>query len=231
MSLNNNNFSVDSIINDHINIVYSCARKLSLSIPPGYVDEEDLISEGMCALVKAAKEYDPSKQSTFAGYIRLKADGAMKDYLRQQDILPQKKRKQIKEFQKNLSSLEAKLGRTATESEILTSMSISKNDYIEIINNLNLSSTLYIDSYEYDFLDSFQEIDNSDSTQQLLLDIIIEGISTLSEREQLIFQLFFYEELSFKEIANILNISAPRISQIYRRALNQLRKFVYSKIE
>ena len=231
MSLNTTDFSVESIINDHLYIVNSSARKLYLSIPPGYIEEEDLVSEGLYALVKAAKEYDPSKHNTFAGYIKLKTTGAMKDYLRKQDILSQQKRKQVKDFQRNLSTLESKLGRNATEDEILSELNISKKQYIDILNNINLSSVLYLDSYEYNFLDSFQDSNTSaEDNQELLLETLSEALSHLSEREQLIFQLYFYEELSFKEISEVLGISNARISQMYSKALITLKNSILDRI-
>lgn len=227
MSLSDNTFSVESIIEEHLYIVNSCARKLYHSIPPGYVEEEDLISEGLCALVKAAKEYEPSKHSTFAAYIKLKATGAMKDYLRKLDILSQQKRKQVKDFQKNLSQLESKLGRAASEQEILFELNITKKQYIDIIHNINISSTLYLDSYEYDFLDSFHDLHNSNSdSNDELLNALTDALEQLSEREKLIFQLYFYEELSFKEISIVLDISNARVSQIYSKALSKLRNYI-----
>lgn len=217
---------MESIINNHIHIVKSCARKIYLSIPQGFVEEEDLISEGLLALTKAAKEYDASKDSTFAAYIKLKASGAMKDYLRKLDILSQQKRKQVKDFQKNLSELEIKLGRTATEKEILSNLNITKKQYSEIINNINISSTLYIDSYEYDFLDSFQSIHVDDNYKEVLIDALTEAIELLSEREKLILQLHFKEDMSFKEISYILNISNVRTSQIYSKSLVKLKDYI-----
>ena len=212
----------------HMHIVKSCARKIFLNLPNGSVDEEDLISEGVIALVKAAKEFNPSKNSTFPAYIKLKASGAMKDYLRKLDILSQQKRKQVKDFQKDLANLEASLGKTPSEHEILRNLNLTKKQYSEIINNINISSSLYIDSYEYDFLDSFLSSDSLDSAQDNITEALSEAISTLSEREQLILQLHFYEDLSFKEISAILEISNVRISQIYSKSLLKLKERVKS---
>lgn len=226
LTISYNDKEIESIIYNHIHIVKSCARKIYLSIPQGFVEEEDLISEGLYALTKAAKEYDPSKHSTFAAYIKLKASGAMKDYLRKLDILSQQKRKDVKDFQKKLSELEILLGRTPSEAEILSNLNITKKQYTEIINNINISSTLYIDSYEYDFLDSFQNIYGDSNFQEDLLDALSEAIDLLSDREKLILQLHFKEDVSFKEISYILNISNVRISQIYSKSLIKLRNHI-----
>lgn len=222
-----NNPSFESLITDHLHIVNSNARKIFLSIPRGVIEEEDLVSEGVCALVQAAKTYDPEKKDTFAHYIKLKTRGAMIDFLRRQDVLPQQKRKEVKQFQKDLADLESKLNRSANESEILSSLSITKQQYSELIQNINMSSFVYLDTYEYDFLDNYL---NSNSSKNELEEMLYEALNSLSEREQLIFQLYFHEDLNFKEIASILEISAARVSQIYSKALISLKEHITNNL-
>lgn len=222
-----NNPSFESLITDHLHIVNSNARKIFLSIPRGVIEEEDLVSEGVCALVQAAKTYDPKKKDTFAHYIKLKTRGAMIDFLRRQDVLPQQKRKEVKQFQKDLAVLESKLNRSANESEILSSLNITKQQYSELIQNINMSSFVYLDTYEYDFLDNYL---NSNSSKNELEEMLYEALNSLSEREQLIFQLYFHEDLNFKEIASILEISAARVSQIYSKALISLKEHITNNL-
>lgn len=223
-----NNTSFETLITEHLHIVNSNAKKLYLTLPKGVIDEEDLISEGVCALVQAAKTYDPEKQSTFAHYIKLKTRGAMIDFLRKQDILSQQKRKEVKQFQKDLVTLESQLNRTASESEILSSLNISKQQYTDLMHNINVSSLVYLDYYEYDFLDNYL---HSDSSSNELSELLTEALDTLSEREQLLFQLYFHEDLNFKEIATILDISAARVSQIYSKALVTLKEYIIENIQ
>lgn len=221
------NATFESLISEHIQIVNSNARKIFLSIPKGFIEEEDLISEGLCALVQAAKTYNPEKKDTFAHYIKLKTRGAMIDFLRKQDILSQQKRKEVKQFQKDLAELESNLNRAATENEILSSLNLSKQQYSEIMQNINMSSFVYLDHYEYDFLDNYL---NSESSKNELSEILYEALNTLTEREQLIFQLYFHEDLNFKEIASVLEISAARVSQIYSKALKSLKEYITTNI-
>lgn len=227
MTTNYNNTSFESLISDNIHIVNSNARKIFLTLPKGVIDEEDLISEGLCALVQAAKTYNPDKQNTFSHYIKLKTRGAMIDYLRKQDFLSQQKRKEVKQFQKDLYALESSLNRSASESEILNSLNLTKEQYSELIQNISMSSMIYIDHYEYDFLDNHLTSDNSSNE---LNDLLTEALNSLPEREQLLFQLYFYEDLNFKEISSILDISAARVSQIYSKSLIYLQEYIKDKL-
>lgn len=227
MTTNYNNTSFESLISDNIHIVNSNARKIFLTLPQGVIDEEDLVSEGLCALVKAAKTYNPDKQNTFSHYIKLKTRGAMIDYLRKQDVLSQQKRKEVKQFQKDLYALESTLNRSASESEILNSLNITKDQYSELLQNINMSSMVYIDHYEYDFLDN--HLTSKDSSNELN-DLLTEALNSLPEREQLLFQLYFYEDLNFKEISSILDISAARVSQIYSKSLIYLQEYIKDKL-
>lgn len=227
MTTNYNNTSFESLISDNIHIVNSNARKIFLTLPKGVIDEEDLISEGLCALVQAAKTYNPDKQNTFSHYIKLKTRGAMIDYLRKQDFLSQQKRKEVKQFQKDLYALESSLNRSASESEILNSLNLTKEQYSELIQNISMSSMIYIDHYEYGFLDNHLTSDNSSNE---LNDLLTEALNSLPEREQLLFQLYFYEDLNFKEISSILDISAARVSQIYSKSLIYLQEYIKDKL-
>lgn len=220
---NYDNSSFESLITDNLHIVNSNAKKIFLTLPKGVVDEEDLVAEGVCALVQAAKTYNPNRESTFSHYIKLKTRGAMIDYLRKQDILSQQKRKEVKQFQKDLTDLESKLNRSASESEILQSLNLSKQQYSELIYNINMSSMVYVDSYEFDFLDNYL---SSEQGSDELSDLLKSALDSLSKREQLLFQLYFYEDLNFKEIAQILEISPARISQIYSKAIIKLKDFI-----
>ena len=209
-------------------VVYENARKIFSTIPPGFIEIEDLISEGTYALVKASQSYSSEKDSTFKHYVKIKTKGAMLDYLRKQDILPQKKRAEIKDFQKKVTELETSLNRTATEKEILKYTQIDSNKYREIITNINAASIVYIDSYEYDYLGT--QLNTNPLESSILNENLATAISKLSKREQLILQLYYYEDLNFKDIAEILELSNARVSQIYSQAITHLKNFLSKTI-
>lgn len=228
MSSFNSTDSLENLVKSHIPIVKSNARKIFFTIPKGFVEEEDLVSEGLCALVSAAKTYDPDKFDTFANYVKIKTRGAMLDYLRKQDILSQQKRKEVKDFKKNVSELESNLNRAATEAEILENLNLNPNQYAEILQNINASSMVYIDTYEKDFLDTLTF--SSDDSSNNMSALVSSALSKLSEREQLLFQLYFYEDFNFKEIATTLDISAARVSQIYSKAILKLQAYIKEEL-
>lgn len=211
-------------------IVKEVANRLYIGLPQGFIDKDDLISEGTLALLTCIDNYCHEKRETFASYIRTRVVGAMKDFLRKQDILPQKKRMEVKQFENGIYELEMKLERKPNLDEILSHLNISEKKYYEITQYINMSSYVYIDSYEQSPLETISVVENESNLVESSLNLLVSALECdeLTDNHKIILQMYYYDELSFKHISEVLNLSTARISQLHSQSLTILRKNIYT---
>lgn len=219
-----------NLVLKYMYIVKDVANRLYLSLPNNLIDKEDLISEGTIALITCLENYDESREDSLASYIRVRAIGAMKDFLRKQDILPQKKRIEVKKIEKAMFDLEMNLGRKPTQKEIIKYLNITEKKYFEIIQYMNMSNYIYIDSYEQSPLEKIEFLDETLNSFENIVDSMVELLNSdiLTYNQKMILQLYYYEELNFKQISSILNLSNARICQLHTQAIKIIRNNIYS---
>ena len=154
----------------------------------------------------------------------------MKDFLRKQDILPQKKRIEVKKIEKAMFDLEMNLGRKPTQKEIIKYLNITEKKYFEIIQYMNMSNYIYIDSYEQSPLEKIEFLDETLNSFENIVDSMVELLNSdiLTYNQKMILQLYYYEELNFKQISSILNLSNARICQLHTQAIKIIRNNIYS---
>ncbi|MCS7174524.1 FliA/WhiG family RNA polymerase sigma factor [Pseudothermotoga sp.] len=196
---------------------------------PKNVEVEDLIQEGVLALISAVRRYDPRRGVNLKTFLMKRIKGAMYDYLRSIDWMPRNLRKNIKEVEKAIYELESKLGRYPTVEEISLYTNLSDEEVVRAKNEMVRKQFLRLDEYLYDTYDSFSEVeDHSEPLQvaykEILFEYLTEAIKKLSEREQLVLSLRFEQELSLKEIGLILGVSESRVSQILTGALIKIKR-------
>lgn len=192
---------------------------------PSSIDVNDLISIGVEEMIKLAARYDKEQNNSFWGFVKKRVYGAMLDYLRSLDVMSRNNRKIIKD-------IDALIDEYYQQHE-------EEPDDVYLAKKLNLelekikeARTAYAVSYVLP-LDEQINCYSEDNTlekieREALLEQVNEVLETLKEREQLIIQLYYYEELSLKEISDILNISESRISQIHKKLLKKIRERVVS---
>lgn len=219
-----------NLVLKYMYIVKDVANRLYIGLPSGLIDKEDLISEGTIALLTCLDNYDESRKDSIASYIRVRAIGAMKDFLRRQDILPQKKRIEVKKIEKATFDLEMKLGRKPNKKEIIHNLNISEKKYSEIIQYMNMSNYIYIDSYEQSPLEKLEFSEDTSNPFENIVESLVGLLNSdiLTYNQKMILQLYYYEELNFKQISNILNLSNARICQLHTQAIDIIRKNLYS---
>lgn len=196
---------------------------------PKNVEVEDLIQEGVLALISAVRRYDPRRGVNLKTFLMKRIKGAMYDYLRSIDWMPRNLRKNIKEVEKAIYELESKLGRYPTVEEISLYTNLSDEEVVRAKNEMVRKQFLRLDEYLYDTYDSFSEVeDHSEPLQvaykEIIFEYLTEAIKKLSEREQLVLSLRFEQELSLKEIGLILGVSESRVSQILTGALIKIKR-------
>ncbi|MEA4849766.1 MAG: FliA/WhiG family RNA polymerase sigma factor [Clostridiaceae bacterium] len=194
------------------------------------VEFDDLVSYGIFGLIDAIDKYDFARGVKFETYAQLRIRGAIIDQLREIDWLPRSVRQKSKELEKAYYELESKLGRPATDEEVADSFGLSVEDFQKKIQNITAYSIVSLD----DLLEQKREVTSSEEDKQVetpenvveneeLREILASTINTLPEKEKKVVSLYYYEELTYKEIGKLLNISESRVSQLHTKAIIRLK--------
>jgi RNA polymerase sigma factor for flagellar operon FliA len=212
----------------YLPLVKSIAYRIYKHLPDA-VDLNDLIGYGILAVVEALPKLDESKNPE--GYLRLRIKGAMYDYLRSLDFGSKSLRKREKEIKAKLEELTSQLGREPTDEELIKALGYKPDAFYSDLQKISTSHLLYLDdlfkegrSYEEVFSSSVEESPEEHAIKQDLREKILKAIEDLDQREKLVLQLIFYEEIPAKEVAKLLKVSTARVSQIKESALSKLRE-------
>ena len=224
----------NAFIRQYMPLVKYVAGKVHTGMP-GSVEFDDLVGFGQFGLLDAINKYDPEKNVKFKTYAVTRIRGAIFDELRSIDWLPRSVRQKSKEIEDTIGRLEAKLGRTASDAEVAGAMGISEEEFQQTILKVSGTSILSLNDvwYSGDESDHVSIGDCIESPSSLNPDVIvereeirrviIEAINELPEKEKMVLVLYYYEDLTFKEIGQVLNVSESRISQLHTKANLRLR--------
>jgi len=203
---------------DYMPAVKAMAARLKERLPSS-IDFNDLVSIGLEELVKLSKRYDPKQNDNFWGYAQKRVYGAMLDFLRSLDTISRADRKLVKEIDKITEEYMAKYG-VAPDDEYLAKV---LNEDIEKVKKAKTAGEIYNVMPIEDQLNYFDNVSKKVEEEELI-DIIKKVLKELTKNEQLVIQLYYFEELSLREISEILNLSESRISQIHSKAIRKIRK-------
>lgn len=221
----------NQIIERYIYLVRIIALKMR-GIYQQYGDVDDIVNEGIIALMDAIEKFDISKNTKFETYASIRIKGSIIDYVRKQDWIPRKVKNDYKIIKESEELLSNKLGRTPTDNEIVEHLNMDINDYNKIISNAYGTSILSFEELieeanlsEYGLKDR-HKIPEHEIESKELYKTLVESVNKLNEKEKLIISLYYKEELKLKDIAQVLEISNSRVSQIHTSALQKLEKSV-----
>lgn len=195
-----------------------------------YIEEDDLSSYGILGLMDAIDKYDISKGIKFETYASYRIRGAIIDQIRKQDWIPRNLRSKYKKIEKAIFELENRLGRSPKEEEVAEHLSIDVEDIKKVAGQLHLFTVL---SFEEQIVDSKIALEPTYENQKTpeehiltdeLKQLLARAIESLTENEQKIISLYYFDELTLKEIGLILGVSESRVSQLHTRALMKLRR-------
>jgi RNA polymerase sigma factor for flagellar operon FliA len=226
----------DAIVKEYLPLVTRLARDLKVNLPHN-VEIDDLIQEGVVALLQAVDKYDPRHGATFKTYVYTRIKGAMIDYLRKLDYLPKNVRQDIKKLDNEIAEFYAKHQRLPTYEELAEILGMSVEEVEQTYNELLLKQYVNLDEYlfgvddEGSDLSNYYEVPSSEDVKEkawksILYEQLVESINKLDEKEKLILSLRFEHDLSLKEIAAVLGVTESRVSQIIGAILSKLRKML-----
>lgn len=221
----------ETLILEYAPLVKIIAGRLSMYL--GYnVDYEDLVSYGIFGLIDAIDKFDYYKGIKFETYASLRIRGAILDQIRKMDWLSRTMRQKQKSWEAALRKLEAQLGRTPTDEEIAEEMEISLEEVCSIEGQSLSSVMMSLDDCMEQGIEGRGLIKESDNfsnpehvvEQEELKAIIAKALDTLTEKERRVVVLYYYEELTLKEISRIMEVSESRVSQLHTRGLQKLKE-------
>lgn len=222
----------DKLIEKYIYIVHQCVRRIGMFLP-SHVEQDDLLSEGVIGLIDAVEKFNPEKGADFATYATMRVRGTIIDSLRQKDWVPRNIRDLSKEIEKAKNQLENENKRTPTQEELSSHLGITPNKLSYYINKIKNAEVVSLDemvrmtgstesNLSHSIKDEGVDIEGEIEKKERI-GILKEAIQKLNHREKLILSLYYNEELSLKEIQQVLGISMPRISQIHKKVLKKLK--------
>ncbi|MCC3145184.1 FliA/WhiG family RNA polymerase sigma factor [Halanaerobium sp. Z-7514] len=217
----------EELILKHLNLVRYAVGRIMIMLPD-HIRSEDLESYGIIGLIEAIDNFDPKRGLQFSTFALPRIKGEIYDYLRDKDWLPSNMRRELKILKEKKEEFKAEKGRLPSEAE-LEQISGIKKKRIKKIERKKLMSEWLSLSKEYDgvelidLLSAPEESAIKSLNKQAAIKLLAEKIDLLSERERLILSLYYYEELTQAEIAEILELSTARISQIHSKTIRRLR--------
>lgn len=212
---------------EHLPQVRAVARRIHERLP-AHVLLEDLVQAGVVGLIDALHKYNPERNAQLATYARFRIRGAILDSLRALDWSPRELRRQGRELQEAIHGLREKLGRTPTEEEVCASLSITAADYHHLIAELDRMSVETAPADE----DAPPAVETAASPDPDPFELCRRGearailaglLEELPERDRQILSLYYFEELTMKEVGAVLGLGESRISQIHSGLLAKLR--------
>ena len=226
-------FEPETLISTHIDLVKRIAWHLHGRVH-SVIEIDDLMQIGYVGLITAAQKYSKQEGVAFASYASLRIRGAMVDHLRKSSNLCRTTIQMRKRFTASEEKLTRKLNRAPHHNEIAADMNITIEELTEWQHAFAANVHDSLEGVYDDFSVLFAT--PSDSPEDLLSDkdmrnILKEALITLPEREALVIQLFYVEELNVYEIAEILEVSSGRVSQIKKSAVTRLRNFIQENFE
>lgn len=222
----------EKIILEYAPLVKVVAGRLSMYL--GYnVEYEDLVSYGIFGLIDAIDKFDCFKEVKFETYASLRIRGAILDQIRKMDWIPRTIRQKQKKIENVIQTIEQTTGRAATDEEIAVGLGISGDEYLEWQSQMKITGLVSLNEYMEQGSDVSQDHSRRTSARfeapeehvekEELTKVLGEALELLTEKEQKVITLYYYEELTLKEISNILEVSESRVSQLHTRALQKMK--------
>ena len=228
----------DRLILTYAPLVKYVAGRLGSGLP-AHVDDDDLISYGVLGLMGAIERYDPNRDVKFETYAITRIKGSIIDELRAMDWVPRSVRARARDIERAIAELERRLHRAPSDEEIADKLGISEPELEDSLTDISRSSIAALDelwtvntgggssSDQVALIDTIEDTDapepQSSLSQAEIKAAVGEAIARLPEREKLVITLYYYEELTLREIGEVLGVTESRISQLHTKAILRLK--------
>jgi RNA polymerase sigma factor for flagellar operon FliA len=216
-------------------LVKFVAGRMSSGLP-AHIEESDLISYGLLGLIGAIERFDINRDIKFETYAIARIKGSIIDELRSMDWVPRSVRARARDIERTIAQLEAKLTRAPTDEEIAGSLGITEEEFQDSLLEISRTSIAALDelwtssSHGGDpvaLIDTIEDPQAAEPQAAMahteLREALGEAIARLPEREKLVVTLYYYEELTLREIGEVLGVTESRVSQLHTKAILRLK--------
>ena len=224
----------DRLILTYAPLVKFVAGRLGSGLP-AHVEENDLVSYGLLGLIGAIERFDPERDIKFETYAIARIKGSIIDELRALDWVPRSVRSRARDIERAIGELERKLHRAPTDEEISEKLGISTDELDESLSEIGRSSIAALDELwsvsgdgdQISLMDTIEDASGPRPAEALdeteTREALAEAIARLPEREKLVVTLYYYEELTLREIGEVLGVTESRVSQLHTKAVLRLK--------
>ncbi len=222
----------EQLILEYAPLVKLVAGRLSMYL--GFnVEYDDLVGYGIFGLIDAIDKFDLMKDVKFETYASLRIRGAILDQIRKMDWIPRTIRQRQKKIEAAIREIEKDGGHVATDAEIAAKMEISEDEYQNWQNQMKVTGVVSLNEFMDQGADIPEDSNNRSSSfvkpeeaveKEELKKMLAESLELLTDKEKKVILLYYYEELTLKEISEVLEVSESRVSQLHTRALQKMRE-------
>ena len=220
----------EQLILEYAPLVKLVAGRLSMYL--GFnVEYDDLVGYGIFGLIDAIDKFDLLKDVKFETYASLRIRGAILDQIRKMDWIPRTVRKRQRDITNAIKDIESRTGRTATDEEISKELGITSEEYDDWQSQMKVTNVISLDEFTESGANDISEsttVSRYDLPEEAVereeLKVVLrESLDQLTEKERQVILMYYYEDLTLKEISNVLEVSESRVSQLHTKALNKMR--------
>ncbi len=223
----------EQIIVEYAPLVKIVAGRLSMYL--GYnVEYDDLVGYGIFGLIDAIDKFDINKEVKFETYASLRIRGSILDQIRKMDWIPRTVRQKQKKIDEAIRKIETETGRNAQDEEIARELGVSEEELTNWQSQLKVTNLVSLNEYVDQGLEPVMDARNNSHfaqpedaiAEEELKKMLAQSLEILTEKERKVITLYYYENLTLKEISNILEVSESRVSQLHTMALTKLKKIM-----
>lgn len=223
----------EQLILEHAPLVKMVAHRIASRLPPS-VEVNDLVSTGFLGLMDAIERYDESRNIKFKTYAVIRIAGTIRDELRSLDWLPRSVRDKAKEIERAQADVERRLGRNSTVEDVASALGIDVEEYHEAVGRVKSLALVSLDEQsssgdggragrQVERLSDEKTVDPHEHLSSVAVQSkLTVFISRLTEPQRFVLSMYYFEDLSLKEIGKVINVSESRISQLHTQAINRL---------
>ena len=229
----------DKVLRDRLIVAYAplvkyVAGRLGSGLP-AHVDDGDLVSYGLLGLIDAIERFDPGRDIKFETFAMARIKGSIIDELRALDWVPRSVRARARQIERAMTELEAKLARAPTDEEIAGKIGVTAEELDESLTDISRSSIAALDELwsvsdagdQVSLIDTIEDQGGARPAEALdeteTKELLADAIARLPEREKLVITLYYYEELTLREIGEVLHVTESRVSQLHTKAILRLK--------
>ncbi|NQU08982.1 MAG: FliA/WhiG family RNA polymerase sigma factor [Candidatus Abyssubacteria bacterium] len=225
----------NKIIVHYLGLVRIIAGRMAMNSPP-QVEKDDLIGWGVLGLLDAVDKFDPGQRASFETYASTRIRGAIIDQIRSLDWAPRSLRRKARQMSQASAKLKEKLGREPTEGELAGEMGMTDTELFELTTEIHGAYILSLDARMFEHAETGETtlghitintagLSPEESAEKKEMEqSLVEAIEKLSINEQHVITLYYYDELTLKEIGEVLGLSESRICQIHRAVIRKLKQ-------